>query len=82
MAADHWNNQVPNGTDGLIWQTTGEGTGNHADAEIVRSTNQWVSDNGQRKIYQQKVQEIYSPSSTDDGAQFVELNFEAYGALY
>ena len=83
-AANHWNNQVSNGTEGLIWQTTGEGSGNHdgADVEIVRSTDEKFSDEGQQKTYQKKVEEIYSPSSAADGAQFAELNCEAYGALY
>lgn len=84
--ADYWNNQVSNGTEGLIWQTTGEGTGTHAgaDVEIVRSTNEsfWDSSDWQWKTYQEKVQEIYSPSKAADGVQFAELNCEAYGALY
>lgn len=84
--ADHWNNQVSNGTEGLIWQTTGEGasTGHDgADVEIVRSTTgDYFLDQGRRKTYQQKVEEIYSPESADDGVQFAELNCEAYGALY
>lgn len=80
----HWNNQLPNGTDGLVWQTTGEGTGEHdnADIEIVRSTDERFNDDGQSKTFQQKVQETYSPSSADDGVQFAELNCEEYGALY
>lgn len=82
--ADHWNNQVSNGTEGLIWQTTGEGTGSHAgaDVEIARSTKDIFRDGNQWKTYQQKVEEIYSPSSAADGVQFAELNCEAYGALY
>ena len=82
--ADHWNNQVSNGTESLIWQTTGEGSGNHdgADVEIVRSTDERFRDGNQWKTYQQKVQEIYSPSGAADGVQFAELNCEAYGALY
>ncbi len=83
--ADYWNNQVSNGIEGLIWQTTGEGSGDHdgADVEIVRSTtNESFRDGYRRKTYQQKVQEIYSPSSAADGVQFAELNCEEYGALY
>ena len=88
--ADHWNNQVSNGTEDLIWQTTGIGQGTDSegnsrvghDIEIVRSTNEKFSDEGQQKTYQKKVEEIYSPSSAADGVQFAELNCEAYGALY
>lgn len=82
--ADHWNNQLPNGKPDLIWQTTGEGTGDHenADIEIVRSTDQTFRDGNVWKTYQQKVEEIYSPSAAEDGVQFAELNCEAYGALY
>ena len=83
---NHWNNQLPNGTDGLVWQTTGEGTGEHnnADIELVRSTDEWFYDSTDRewKTFQGKVQETYSPSSADDGVQFAELNCEEYGALY
>ena len=88
--ADHWNKQVANGTEGLIWQTTGEGTGVDSsgnsreghDIEIVRSTDEQFWDGNTRKTYQKKVEEIYSPSGADDGVQFAELNCEAYGALY
>ena len=89
--ADHWNNQVSNGTEDLIWQTTGIGQGTDSegnsrvghDIEIVRSTtDERFQDGNQWKTYQQKVQEIYSPSSAADGVQFAELNCEAYGALY
>lgn len=81
---DHWNNQLPNGEPGLIWQTTGEGTGDHANAdiELVRSTNETFWDDYQRKTFQEKVEETYSPSSAAEGDQFAELNCEAYGALY
>lgn len=76
-----WNNQLPNGTNGLVWQTTGEGSGPHtgADIELVRSTtNQWFG----RKTFRQIAKETYSQDAPDDGDQYAELNCEAYGALY
>ena len=82
-----WNDQLPNGTDRLVWQTTGEGSGTHdgADIELVRSTDQLFYDStdyNRRKTYQQKAKETYSQDSADDGVQYAELNCEEYGALY
>ena len=88
--ADLWNKQMANGIEGLIWQTTGEGTGVDSsgqsreghDIEIVRSTDEQFMDGSAGKTYQEKVEEIYRPSGADDGVKFAELNCEAYGALY
>lgn len=92
----HWNQQLTNGTEGLIWLTTGEGQGYDNDGnsreghdiEIVRSTDNQSTyhrhDNGQNyyETFQKIVQETYSPFRAADGMQFAELNCEAYGALY
>lgn len=81
-AIGYWNNQLRNGYKGLVWRTTGVGTGDKVgqDIEIVRSTdNEYVD---QWTTFQQKVQQIYSPSSAAEGDQFAELNCEAFGALY
>lgn len=78
---NHWNNQLRNGYKGLVWRTTGVGTGDKVgqDIEIVRSTSdQYVGG----MTFQQKVQQTYSPSSAAEGNQFAELNCEAFGALY
>lgn len=79
--ANHWNNQLPNGTENLYWLTTAP-NGKGQDVEIVRSTAEQFNDSGQSKTYQKKVQEIYGPTSADEGVQFAELNAEAQGALY
>lgn len=64
-------NQIVNGSQGVIWKTTGEGTGSHQghDIEIVRPSYSGSMSN-------------YHIDHTADGAQFAELNCEAYGALY
>ncbi len=64
-------NQIVNGSQGVIWKTTGEGTGSHQghDIEIVRPSYPDSMSN-------------YHIDHTADGAQFAELNCEAYGALY
>lgn len=64
-------NQIVNGSQGVIWKTTGEGTGSHQghDIEIVRPSYPGSMSN-------------YHIDHTADGAQFAELNCEAYGALY
>lgn len=67
----NWNNQLPNGTEGLIWLTTG--TNNGQDIEIASVAN---------NAYIQQVQSAYHISTADNGTQFAELNCEAYGALY
>lgn len=79
---DYWNNQLRNGYKGLVWRTTGVGTGDKVgqDIEIVRSTDNEYVDGG--TTFQEKVQQIYSPSSAAEGDQFAELNCEAFGALY
>ena len=67
--------QIPNGTEGLIWQTTA--SGKHFDSdlpngyytEIVKSTN------GNSKY-------AYGIDRAADGDQFAELNCETAGALY
>lgn len=64
-------NQIVNGSQGVIWKTTGEGTGSHQghDIEIVHPSYPGSMSN-------------YHIDHTADGAQFAELNCEAYGALY
>lgn len=80
--ANHWNNQLPNGTANLYWLTTAHDS-QRRDIEIVRSTNnENFRDGNIWKTFQQKVQEIYGPTAADDGVQFAELNAEAQGALY
>lgn len=79
-------NQMPNGTEGVIWQTTGEGqdervpqpggwyTGtNHEghDIEFVRPSEDYEASDSN-----------YHINHTRNGDQFAELNCEAYGALY
>lgn len=66
--------QIPNGTEGLIWQTTGYGGhyGGQPDGyytEIVKSTNG-------------NSQNAYGIRNAADGDQFAELNCETAGALY
>ena len=67
--------QYSNGTPGLIWRTTGEGTGTHegADIEILRASTSQQKSNAQT---------FHNCGAADDGVQFAELNCEAYGALY
>ena len=66
-------NQIVNGSQGVIWKTTGEGTGSHQghDIEIVRPSADYRGSMSN-----------YHIDHTADGAQFAELNCEAYGALY
>lgn len=66
-------NQIVNGSQGVIWKTTGEGTGSHQghDIEIVRPSADYHGSMSN-----------YYINHTADGAQFAELNCEAYGALY
>lgn len=66
-------NQIVNGSQGVIWKTTGEGTGSHQghDIEIVRPSADYHGSMSN-----------YYIDHTADGAQFAELNCEAYGALY
>lgn len=66
-------NQIVNGSQGVIWKTTGEGTGSHQghDIEIVRPSADYGGSMSN-----------YHIDHTADGAQFAELNCEAYGALY
>lgn len=72
--ADHWNNQLPNGTPGLVWTTTGTGDKNekpNQDIELVRPS-----------LGRGEVMSNYHIGEADHGEQFAELNCEAYGALY
>ena len=69
-----WNYQLPNGTEGLVWTTTGTGDKNWRpddDIELVKPSydNSSVNSN-------------YHIDEADHGEQFAELNCEAYGALY
>ena len=67
--------QIPNGTEGLIWQTTAEGKNFNTDldndyyTEIVKTTN--------GNSYS-----AYGIRNAADGDQFAELNCETAGALY
>lgn len=66
--------QIPNGTDGLIWKTTGYGIhyGNQPSGyytEIVKSTM------GNSRY-------AYGISNAAEGDQFAELNCQVAGALY
>lgn len=67
--------QIPNGTEGLIWQTTASGKHYDPDlpngyyTEIVKSTS------GNSKY-------AYGIDRAADGDQFAELNCETAGALY
>lgn len=65
--------QMPNGTEGVIWQTTGEGQENHEghDIEFVRPSKHYEASDSN-----------YHIDHTRKGEQFAELNCEAYGALY
>lgn len=70
---DTLTNQIENGSQGVIWKTTGEGTDAHqgADIEIVRPS-----------AHLEASMSNYNIDHTRDGVQFAELNCEAYGALY
>lgn len=67
--------QIPNGTEGLIWQTTASGKHfntslpNGYYTEIVKSTNGNSAD-------------AYGIDRAAEGDQFAELNCETAGALY
>lgn len=67
--------QIPNGTEGLIWQTTAEGENFNTDldndyyTEIVKTTN--------GNSYN-----AYGIRNAADGDQFAELNCQTAGALY
>lgn len=83
---EYWNDQLKNGTESLIWLTTGEGGTGHRDddIEIVRSTSNesaYHQDYGY-KSFEYIVEQVYGPSEAAAGGQFAELNCEAYGALY
>ncbi len=77
---EDWQNnhqwQFSNDTEGLIWKTTGLGTGSdHTgdDIEILRADTQAQRANAQQ---------YHHCGAADDGVQYAELNCEAYGALY
>ncbi|HJB55804.1 MAG TPA: prealbumin-like fold domain-containing protein [Candidatus Olsenella avistercoris] len=70
--ADSWNNQLSNGTEGLIWMTTGT----HSDGRDIEIANT------DHPLYASSGTANYHISSAADGNQFAELNCEAYGALY
>ena len=68
--------QYEMGKEGLIWKTTGPGTGEHknADIEIARPTGEGSNN--------QQVVENYGIPKASHGDQFAELNCEAVGTLY
>lgn len=70
--ADSWNNQLSNGTEGLIWMTTGTNSDGR-DIEIANTAHPLYASSGTAN---------YHISSAADENQFAELNCEAYGALY
>ena len=70
----HWNMQFPNGTDGLVWLTTGTGDKNNRPNDDIELVNP--------KYGQSNVSSNYNIDEPDHGEQFAELNCEAYGALY
>ena len=72
--AGHWNMQLPNGTEGLVWTTTGTGDKNGRPDDDVELVNPGYG--------RDSVSTNYNIDSPDDGKQFAELNCEAYGALY
>lgn len=72
--AGHWNNQLPNGTNGLIWLTTGTGDKNGRPNDDIELVNPSYG--------QSSVRFNYNIDEPDHGKQFAELNCEAYGALY
>ena len=65
--------QIPNGTDGLIWQTTGYG--GHYGGQPDGYYTEIVKEN-------YATQRVYGVQGASDGDQFAELNCEAAGALY
>ena len=72
--------QVPNGTEGVIWKTTGPGTGSHtgADIEILNAADA----NGHGANDLATTIRSYNFAYVPDGNQCAELNCEASGALY
>lgn len=70
----HWNMQFPNGTDGLVWLTTGTGDKNNRPNDDIELVNP--------NYGQSNVSSNYNIDESDHGEQFAELNCEAYGALY
>lgn len=70
----HWNMQFPNGTDGLVWLTTGTGDKNNRPNDDIELVNP--------NYDQSNVSSNYNIDEPDHGEQFAELNCEAYGALY
>ena len=67
-----FNNQMPNGTAGLIWYTTGPGSINGKNNQDIEIILEGFND----------TQRNYGVNVASDGEQFAELNCEAYGALY
>lgn len=67
-----FNNQMPNGTAGLIWYTTGPGSINGKNNQDIEIILEGFND----------TQSNYGVNVASDGEQFAELNCEAYGALY
>ena len=73
--------QFSNGTEGLIWQSTGTAiapdggsqAGQEVAIEILRTETEQESENAQT---------YHNCGAADDGVQYAELNCEAYGALY
>ena len=70
----HWNMQFRNGTDDLVWLTTGTGDKNNRPNQDIELVNPNYS--------QSSVSSNYNIDEPDHGKQFAELNCEAYGALY
>ena len=72
-------NQIKNASNGVIWHTTGLGSGEklNRDIELINiSTKAW------RDTVAQDYDWFGTPTTVDGGVQFAELNCEAEGALY
>ena len=69
---DQFNMQWPNGTEDLIWQTTGPGSINNKPGQDIEVIEEGHGD----------TRSNYGVNVASEGEQFAELNCEAYGALY
>ena len=78
--SDDMMQQIPVSTNGLIWKTTGLGTGSHRNQDI-EILNPFLNSRAAWDNYY--LDDAYNTTTgVPDGNQVAELNCEAWGALY
>ena len=78
--SDDMMQQIPVSTNGLIWKTTGLGTGSHRNQDI-EILNPFLNSGAAWDNYY--LDDAYNTTTgVPDGNQVAELNCEAWGALY